>query len=36
MYHYIAENSDYTSMLGGDLLLFYDPKDKFALTTFDW
>lgn len=36
MYHYIAENPDYTSILGGDLLLFYDPKDNLALTTFDW
>ena len=36
MYHYIAENPDYTCILGGDLLLFYDPQDSVALTTFDW
>lgn len=36
MYHFIAENPDYTCLLGGNVLLFYDPREKVALTTFDW
>lgn len=35
-YHYIAENPDFTSPLACDLLLFYDPVSKIAITTFDW
>jgi hypothetical protein len=36
IYHYIAETPDFTSLLGGSLLLFYDPGTNVALTTFDW
>lgn len=35
-YNYVAENPDCTCIAGGDLLLFYDPLDGIALTTFDW
>ncbi|HXG12745.1 MAG TPA: hypothetical protein VNK04_23505 [Gemmataceae bacterium] len=35
-WHYIAENPEFTSLCGCELLLFYDPRDKVALTTFDW
>jgi hypothetical protein len=35
-FHYIAESPDFTCALDCDLLVFYDPVAKVALTTFDW
>lgn len=35
-YHYIHENPDYTSALGCNLMLYFDPVSEVALTTFDW
>ena len=33
IHHYIAQDPDYTCLLDGNVMLFYDPEDKLALTT---
>ena len=35
IYHYVAENENYTSALSGTLMLFYDHTLKIALTTVE-
>ena len=35
IYHYVAENDKYTSAISGTLMLFYDHKQKIALTTVE-
>jgi hypothetical protein len=35
-YEFMAENAEYFSVMGGSMLLFYDPREQVALTTFDY